>query len=372
MYMKKINKDTKIAIDVSQMCYEGTGVARYVFELCQALLRLETPYHFVFYAGAWQNRAYFQRIKRTKPFTRATWQIAPLPPRLANWVFNSTPLPLELFTGSFELLHASDWTHPTTFVPSVTTVHDLVFKKYPSTLDPLIISTQTKRLKKVLNSSSVIIADSHSTKTDLEVIYNIDSSLINVVYPGISALYAPQSKQEIHRVKTKYKLPDQFVFSLGTQEPRKNLARLREACTHLQLPLFLTGKYGWGGDQAVQDPLITSLGYVPDSDLPGLYSASSVFVYPSLYEGFGFPVLEAMACGTPTVTSNLSSMPEIAGQASVLVNPQDTASIEQGILTALESAKTLIPLGIKRAQEFTWEKTAKQVLEVYEKTLNRT
>ena len=229
-------------------------------------------------------------------------------------------------------------------------------------MDPLILTTQTRRLAKVVSSDTQIIADSQSTKNDLMEIYHLPSERINVVYPGLDPRYCPQSKSEIDRVKTKYNLPDQFILSVGTQEPRKNLARLVEAAIELKIPLILIGKHGWGTQTS-------TLGYVPDPDLPGLYSAAAVFVYPSLYEGFGFPVLEAMACGTPVVTSNISSLPEVAGDATILVDPLDVKSIRSGITLALNKRDQLIAQGYAQAHKFTWDNTVKQTLEVYAKVI---
>jgi glycosyltransferase involved in cell wall biosynthesis len=231
-------------------------------------------------------------------------------------------------------------------------------------VDPLIRTTQARRLKRLANSKTHVIADSKSTKNDLMKIYNLSESRITVIYPGISDLYKVQSKKEIDRVKKKYNLPDKYLLSLGTQEPRKNIQRLVEAAEGTDLPLIIVGKHGWGQKTS-------SLGYVPESDLPGLYAGASVFVYPSLYEGFGFPVLEAMACGTPVVTSNVSSLPEVGGTAAVLVDPENIHSIRVGIKQALSEEKSRSQAGLRQAKKFNWSQAAQQVLEVYEKIANR-
>lgn len=354
----------KIAIDVSQMCYEGTGVARYVYGLTKSLLSLGTPHEFVLYAGTLRQRTYFTHLKQEAPWNKAIWKIFPLPPKLAGYALSDTSIPFELLTGPVDVIHASDWSQPSSKAKIVTTVHDLVFIKYPETVDPLILSTQKKRLKKIVESETVIIADSVSTKNDLVEIYQLNPDRVNIVYPSYSSIYSPQSKSEIDRVKNKYSLPGKYIFSLGTQEPRKNLARLAQAVQGLDLPLVLAGKHGWGEETK-------TIGYVPDTDLPALYSGAEVFAFPSLYEGFGFPVLEAMACGTPVVTSNISSLPELAGDAAVLVDPKDIASIAGGIRRAIAERTQLVKLGLMQCQKFSWEKTAKQVMEVYEKTQNR-
>ena len=369
----------KITIDISQMAYLGSGVSRYTYNLVEALLNLDSPHQFLLWAGALRQRPYFRRLARTLPWSHASWRILPVPPKLAGLALNTLNLPFEWLAGETDLIHTSDWSEPSARAPKVTTVHDLVFKKYSATLDPLIRATQERRFLRLAANQTQIIADSKSTKVDLLEYYHLDPGRISVVYPGVSPRYCPESHTEIERVKIKYKLPDQYLLSLGAQEPRKNTARLIEAIEGLDLPLVIVGKYGWGapiipsvkgshlprGKAGI--PGMSALGYVPEADLPALYSGASAFLYPSLYEGFGFPVLEAMACGTPVVTSNTSSLPEVVGQAGVLVDPLNTASITAGIKQALSSRDKLSTLGLIQAKQFTWGKTAKQVMEVYEK-----
>lgn len=359
----------KITIDVSQMAYQGTGVGRYTFELVKALLSLTSPHEFTLWAGVRKQRSYFESLQKTSPWNKATWIYSHLSPKLASALFNHSPVPFEFFAGNADLVHLSDWTAPTTRTRAVSTVHDLAFVKYPETVDPLIRRTQTLRLSRLVKHQATLIADSKSTKNDLVETYHLDPTRITVVYPGISPDYSPQSSNEIERVKKKYNLPDQFILSLGTQEPRKNLARLIQATSKLSLPLIIAGKYGWGNKLPIASHVQT-LGFVKDSDLPALYSSATVFCYPSLYEGFGFPVLEAMACGTPVVTSNLSSLPEVVGTSGILVDPTDHDAIKNGIEQALLSSEKLTKKSLEQAKKFNWEKTARQTLAVYEKLGN--
>jgi len=231
-----------IAIDVSQMCYEGTGVARYVEGLTEALLREESSHTFTLFAGTLKRRKFFTARQTHAPWNQADWKILPLPPKLAGYLFNYSPLPFEWLVGQADLLHTSDWAEPFTHLPTVTTIHDLVFKKYPETVDPLIRRMQERRLERIREHSTEVIADSESTKKDLVESYGLSPARITVIYPGISPLFSPQSAKEIDRVKKKYNLPDHYLLSVGTQEPRKNISRLIEACQSLSLPVVLTGK----------------------------------------------------------------------------------------------------------------------------------
>ena len=355
----------KITIDVSQMAYSGTGVGRYTFELVKALLSLPSKHEFILWAGVRKQRFYFESLQKTEPWNRANWVYSHVSPKLAGVLFNYSPLHLEYLSGETDLIHLSDWTAPVTRVPTVTTVHDLAFIKYPQTVDPLIRHTQSVRLSRIMSHGNHIIADSLSTKNDLIEKYHVNESRIDVVYPGIGSSYIPRSLEEIKRVKIKYSLPDRFILSLGTQEPRKNLERLIEATKNQSLPLVIAGKYGWG--RKLGNPAhVNVLGFVSEQDLPALYSSATVFCYPSLYEGFGFPVLEAMACGAPVVTSNISSLPEVAGDAAILIDPLNIESIGSGIEQALSMREKMIKKGIQQAKKFSWEKTARQVLSIYE------
>ncbi len=365
----------KIGIDVSQMCYAGTGVARYVRGLTEALLTEFPDTHFVLYAGVLRQRDFFTTLARDLPWSKATWRLVPIPPKLATSFFSHVPIPFEALTGQVDLLHTSDWAEPLAHAPKVTTVHDLVFRKYPETVAGSIRRAQSRRLSRLAHNQTIIIADSESTKNDLVELYHLDPMRITVVYPGIDTRYQPQSGKEIARVKKKYNLPDSYLLSVGTKEPRKNLPRLLEACAILRqepgwesTELVLTGRAGWG-EALVIPPGVRTTGYVDEVDLPGLYAGARVFAYPSLYEGFGFPVVEAKAVGVPVVTSNVSSLPEVGGQAAVLVDPLHPEAIAAGIVQADRERENRIALGFTEAKAFTWARAARATMDVYTRTI---
>ena len=368
------NNKHKVALDVSQMVYSGHGVARYTEELARALLTLDSPFHFTYYAGALRNRGFFRIRSRQKPWSRATWKLSPFSPRISSLIWHYTPLSLNNLVGKQDLIHASDWTHPRSSSQIVTTVHDLAFHHYPETIKPMVMRAQTKRLARAVKQGAHFIADSESTKNDLVDLYHLKSAQVDVVYPGVGSGFTPQKNNKIKQVKNKYSLPEAYILTLATREPRKNLERLIKAYQLLKAKdsttpqLVIAGRYGWGEDQSQVDGVIVT-GYVSDTDLPALYSGASVFAYPSLYEGFGFPVLEAMACGTPVVTSNISSLPEVVGSAGVLVDPLSVKSIAKGITKALKSSSTLAESGLKQAKNFTWKSTAENTIKVYKKLI---
>jgi glycosyltransferase involved in cell wall biosynthesis len=234
-----------------------------------------------------------------------------------------------------------------------------------------------------------IVADSLATQQDLVDFYEADPGKIDVVYLGRDeSLTAVTDLSLIQQTKQTYKIEGDYLLYLGTLHPRKNLVRLVEAfhqtVTTLQnqkIKLVIAGKKGWLYDaifERVQQLNLTGqiifTGYVADQNKPALLSGALAYVFPSLYEGFGLPVLEAMACGTPVLTSNISSLPEVAGEAALLVDPHNTGEIVAGLtqlITDVELRQRLVEQGYRQIQNFSWQKAAVQVFEILEKTANR-
>ena len=293
---------------------------------------------------------------------------------MANLIWNQFHiLPIETITGPIDVYLSSDWAQgPTRKAKSFTIIYDLIPWLYPETLPGKIIKTHRKRMAWVKKEAGIIIAISESTKKDLVKVIGFNEEKITVAYPGLDKnKFYPQSKDKIAQVMKKYQLGN-YILGLGTQEPRKNFPKIINAFKNLEsdLELAIVGKYGWGKEIGNSNKKIKFLGYVPDEDLAPLYSGASVFVYPSLYEGFGMPIVEAQACGCPVITSNTSSMPEAAGQGAILINPQKTAEITQAIqkITLNQNLrKKLVKDGAKNARRFSWIKTAEKVLAAAQK-----
>ena len=216
---------------------------------------------------------------------------------------------------------------------------------------------------------------SENSKKDIIKHLNYDLQRVKVVYPGLSPNFKLLAKTKIEPVLKKYRLNPDFLLFVGTLEPRKNLIRLLKAIDLLEeVTLVIVGQEGWRAKEIKKQAArcrhhLRFLGYVPDQDLPALYNAAKLFVYPSLYEGFGLPVIEAMACGCPVVTAKTSSFPEICGQAAILVDPDNINSLARGIKEILSRpalSKTLKEKGLKKAKEFSWQKCAQETLRVYE------
>jgi glycosyltransferase involved in cell wall biosynthesis len=227
-----------------------------------------------------------------------------------------------------------------------------------------------------------ILADSQATKDDLISIYNLPTSKITVLLSGVDVRFHPiDDRVKLQAVREKYKIgPSPYIFSVGTVQPRKNYGRLIQALSQLRARgyphhLVIAGGKGWLEDPIYQTMRETSMeeavhfiGFADEADLPTLYSAAACFAFPSLYEGFGIPVLESMACGTPVVTSNVSSLPEAAGNAALLVDPYSLDEIATALVRLIDEAQTrerLVELGHQHVRNFTWTKAAEQLRSLY-------
>lgn len=352
----------RVAIDISQIIY-GTGVSQYTSELVRHLLKFDKENEYLLFGGSLRRK---KDIIKLFPQAR----VFPFPPTLANLIWNRLHiLPVEKLIGNIDVLHTSDWAEPPSNAFKVTTVHDLsplLFPNlFPRDILRSIVDAHRLKLSLVKKESKRVIVPTNATKEDLLTL-GFDSDRIRVIPEATRPLYRRVGSTEIERVKRKYKIFGDYLFAVG-MDPRKNTERiiqafeLSRAGKNLKMVFAGQPKYM----KVKQSRNIYILGRVEDSDMPALYSGAKAFVYPSLYEGFGLPILEAFTCGVPVVTSNISSMSEIAGQAAILVDPQNTNSIAEGILKALRGPKSFIEKGRARSREFSWEKTAFDTIRVY-------
>jgi len=364
----------KIGIDITPVIYQGTGVATYTRQLVTNLLKISpSTTHFTLFASTLRGQKKLASFLRSLViYKNFSTKILPLPTSITELAWNKLHrFPIEKFTGPLDVFHAWDWQQPpATSAKLVTTIHDLTSLLFPKHHHPKTITVHKRRLHWVKKEASAIITDSLSTKNDVIKHLNITPSKIHVIPLAAGNQFASPSTSQIKKVSQKYNLTKNYILSVGTQEPRKNLSRVIKAfqelqsSSHPELHLVIAGKYGWGKSQQ-KAKNIRALGYVKSQDLPPLYAGAKAFVYPSLYEGFGLPVLEAMSIGTPVVTSNKGSLKEVAGKAAITIDPQKTESIAAGIKTALENPVPLIKLGLKQAQKFSWTTTAQQTLNLY-------
>lgn len=370
-----------VCLDISAGLGQGAGIGRYTLQLALALHQLpDGPELCLFH-----NRQSLDRLppvlahlpRSQAPLGNKAWRFyllsgLPLPPRWRTTIEDS------------DLFHGADALTPRLHLPTVITIHDLTTLLFPQFHTRLNRTYQRWALPVMARRADAIIAVSHATKQDIVRLLNVPPGKITVVHSGVDTVrFSPRTDAGTLSALAQLGIQPPYLLAVGTLEPRKNLATLLQAYARLPSSaptLVLAGGMGWGDNPL--SALIERLnlkgrvhlpGYVPDDLLPGLYSNAELYIYPSLYEGFGLPVLEAMACGAPVITSNVSSLPEVAGDAAVLIDPMDVdqlaAALERLLSTSVERA-VLREAGLMRARTFTWEQCAYGTLAVYRGALN--
>ncbi len=268
---------------------------------------------------------------------------------------------VERVTGPIDVVHSTIAIPAATGSPHVVTVHDVAFVHTPERFTRHGARVMRRGLERC-RGCDLVLCPSASTAGDLEAL-GFDRARIRIVPWGVSI--AAVTTDDIVRLRRTYELPERFVLFVGTVEPRKNLVRLGAAMRGVDLPLVVAGAAGWGEAVDLDGVDARFLGFVRHADLPALYSAATVFAYPSLQEGFGLPVAEAMAHGVPVVTSRGTSTEEVAGGAAVLVDPADEQSIADGIERALTDPTAWAEAGRRRAAELTWDRAVEATVAAY-------
>lgn len=368
----------KIGIDISQVVY-GTGVSTYTKNLVENLLTLDKVNDYILFGSSLRAKKKLKEfLSELDGFKNFQSKIASFPPTILEIFWNKLHVyPIEKIIDVVDIFHSSDWTQPKIAnlnTKKVTTIHDMVPYLFASSLPKKIVENQKKRMELVKKEVDFIIADSQTTKDDIVKFLEIPEEKIQVVYLAADPAFKNQSDEKVSVVMEKYKIKKPYILSVATQEPRKNIQKLIDVFTQIQqrrpeLHLVLSGKYGWGpGFRTAENVIWTD--YISEEDLMCLYSGCRVFVYPSLYEGFGLPVLEAMACGAPVITSNNSSMAEISRDAAILVDPRSTSQLTRAIEMILdlnlENYQKMVRASLYRAKAYTWTKTARETLKIYE------
>ena len=361
-----------IGIDYSRATVEQkTGTETYAKQLVDAMLSLPSAHTFRLYT------------KRTIPFAHPKVQTKTIP---YPYLWTQLGLAGECFLHPPDILFIPAHTLPVIRRPhlkTVVTIHDLGAEYLPGYHQFPQKHYLTKSTEYAVSHATHLIAVSEATKKDLITKMHCDAEKISIVYEGYRKEYfKPLDKKRVEKTLKKLKITQPFLLFVGTIQPRKNLVRLIQAFSKLasdypSLSLCLVGKKGWLSDDVYALPAhlglndrVKLLGHVEEEDLVSLYNAAELFTFPSLFEGFGLPVVEAMACGLPVVTSSTSSLPEVGGDACVYVNPRSIDEIENAIRNVLSNEglrRELILKGLKQAQNFSWEKAAKETLTVLER-----
>lgn len=379
--------DMRIGIDYTAAVRQGAGIGRYARQLVHALTELDAENEYVLLMAGAGVRKSDSSLEAVAGRTNVRTVNLPISDRTMVILWHRLRLPLwvELVCGALDIFHSPDFALPPVGrARTVLTVHDLSFMRVPQCSDRRLRSYLLQVVPTSVRRADVVLADSECTRQDVIELLGVDPTHMEVVYPGVEQRFRPvQDVHVLDAVRKRYDLPVRFVLGLGTLQPRKNFDRLIRAYARLKkdtrskVQLVIAGGPGWMyegifrqvEELGVQD-MVCFPGYVADEDLPTLYTLADLFVFPSLYEGFGLPPLEAMACGTPVVTSNVSSLPEVVGDAALLVDPLDVAALAEAMQRVLIDAdlrNKMIRQGQERARRFTWSEAARKLLGVYER-----
>jgi glycosyltransferase involved in cell wall biosynthesis len=366
----------RIGIDARLIFYHQAGIGQYILRLTQALAQIDRDDAFTLFISRKDRTS---RVAQINFKQQRLW--TPSHHRFERWTMS-----LELAPFALDVLHSPDFIPPTwTRCPSVITMHDLAFLLYPR-----FLTRESARyygqVDLAARHADHIIAVSESTKRDTIRLLGVPESKITVIYEAAHPLFAPLEIEQAHAfVQARYNLPANFILFVGTIEPRKNLPTLLRAFKRLrenykaEAVLAIAGKRGWlveEVDQVIAElqlgNAVRFLGGVQNEELVHLYNAARLFVLPSFYEGFGLPPLEAMACGTPVIVSNVSSLPEVVGDAGLLIAPDDVEELAVAmsrVLTDDKLRREMRDKGLVRAQTFSWQRAARETLAVYRRVV---
>jgi glycosyltransferase involved in cell wall biosynthesis len=389
----------RIGIDYSSAVHQGAGIGRLTRNVVQALAQLDAG------LAAQGARDQYTLLVQGREI--------PYPPELgcpatarnvASGISNSNwrevrthlnerwwtriwhrlriPLHVEWLIGQVDLFHGPDFVLPPldSRTRALVTVHDLSFVHFPHCFEPALLKYLNTAVPRAAARADWVLADSESTRRDAIEFLGVPEQQTSVLYPGVELRFRPiEDSASLDAVRAKYGLSERFILSVGTVQPRKNYVRLVEAFNRLAVKdvhLVIAGGRGWLYQDlldrieqlGIQDRVCLT-GYVDDADLPALYNLAEVVAQPSLYEGFGIPIVEAMACGVPVVAANNSSLPEAAGDAGVLVDALDVEALADALSRALtdsQQRETMIERGLAQARRFTWQRAAQTLHATYQ------
>lgn len=367
-----------IAIDAHSVGAQLAGNETYAVNLIEALAEIDQANQYTLYvtkqsavdrfASRWPN----VKVRRTLPHT-------PL-------VRIPLTLSAELRRNPVDVLHVQYTAPPLAPCAVVATIHDLSFEHLPETFNRRSRAQLRLTVRRTACNAAQVLTLSEFSRRNIVETYALDPKRVGVTPAAAAQHFRPvEDETELRRIRTTYGIERDYILALGSIQPRKNLVRLIKAYSSLaladsanELPLLvLAGKRGWLEAETIQaaeqSPVrknIRFIGYVPNDDLPGLYSGAICLAYPSYFEGFGLPILEAMQCGTPVIAGNRTSLPEVAGDAGVLVDPFDETAVAKALTAVIENPgyrDQLRVKGIERAREFSWQRTARLTLDAYER-----
>ena len=376
----------RIAIDLSPVVHKKAGLGRYTSTLAEQLVTQDMADEFIAFTHGRFDASALSPILRPLPHTNIPLDARPW--RMGVWVAHALGVAMDRWLPRADVFHATEHLlPPLKNARTVFTLHDLIFQFFPEYHLPLNRWFLTHAMPHFLRRADAIIAVSECTKRDAMRFYNIAPEKITVIYEGVNpALHRVDDPARVAEIRARYAKHQPYLLFVGTIEPRKNISALVDALKILcarGFPhrLLIVGRKGWlyqptfdHVQETGMSDAVDFLDFVPDDDLSVLLSGCDAFVFPSLYEGFGLPPLEAMACGAPVICSNTSSLPEVVGDAALLVNPRDATEIANAIARVLTDSQLRDELrakGFAQAAKFSWERAARETLAVYQRVLEQ-
>ncbi len=390
-----------IGFDVTAALTQGGGIGRYTRELIHSLVAEAPQYAYTLFSARPPAAPPVPDPLPVAPdiaTARVIHRPAPLDERWLYrlWYRARLPVPVQLFTGHIDLFHSPDFVLPPVGgdVPTILTVHDLSFIHYPATFPPRLVAYLNRVVPWSVARATHVLADSEATRRDLQAEWGVAEDKITVLYSGVHERFRPANGDAISAARAAYGLEDApYVLAVGTVQPRKNYEMLvrafRPVAELFPHNLIIVGGKGWLDEglpaeirrQGLGDR-VRPAGFVADADLPALYSGADLFVFPSLYEGFGLPLRAARACGTPERPSDASSLPDVVGRgqtrggpegaAAVLLPPHDEAAWSAAMLRLLgdgEARRRLSAAGLAQSRHFSWQTAARELAGVYGRLL---
>lgn len=375
----------RIGFDYRAALGTRTGIGRFTRELASALDALDGDHRLVLYAAIFRSFA-----ERTRDVPRATEHLEPcvhrVPGKLLAMASRFVPITAERWTGPVDLFHLPSFTPPPLRTRRVLyTIHDVSFEIEPNWYPPRVVRYLRRQVARRLACGDEILTVSESSRRDILDVYGLDPERVHVARLGVDPdRFRPRNRDEIEPVLSRYGIDAPYWLDIAALQPRKNLATLLDAIeiaagAGSARPLVVAGSEAWGCERErarlldlERRGLVRHVGDVPDADLPALYAGCEVFCYPSFHEGFGLPVLEAMACGVPVVTSDAAALRETGGDVTCVVPANDPDAFADA-LTALsrdaERRRAMSQAGRERALDHSWESCARSVLDVYRRML---
>jgi len=375
----------RLAFNATALLSPLTGIGQYGYHLTGELLNTPELQTDLFYGAFWDDKRLVSGRRSFSRFGPLVRKYLPYYQQLSP-LYRQYKFTRQTKTVKYDVYHEPNYLPLRFKGPTVVTVHDLSWIRYPETHPVARVEMMNRYFEKALSQANALITDAEFVRQEVIDVFGVKPEKITAIPLGVEPMFMPRNAQETAKVLTSHGLTHgKYFLTVGTLEPRKNLGLAFRAYGELplsvrnQYPLVVIGMKGWHFSEIERSMLplaqaghIRQLGYVPREDLATLMAGATALIYPSIYEGFGLPPLEAMACGTPVICSNVSTLPEVVGDAGILIDPSDEAGLREHLHAITEDKKLRADLSVRareRSLRFTWKNCAQQTIEVYKSVI---